>query len=1134
MALAERIKVARRYQRSIRIDTDIGDPAALDGFICPRSSAEVLETMARHVIKNGQGAFTWTGPYGSGKSSLVVALSAALNGKREFQPDMESVLGLKTAALIRKAFPCRRRGWRILPVVGRRERAAQVIGESIIDNDFLKDAPLPSWTDKGVLNALETIAMRNPRAGGGLMVFFDEMGKFLEAAAKDGSDIYLFQEIAERASRSGNRLIVVGILHQAFEEYAHRLSREMRNEWSKIQGRFVDLAVNTSGDEQIDLLGRAIESDNYPKRLGSLVNEVAAQIQRQRSPNFENMLENCWPLHPIVACLLGPISRRRFGQNQRSIFGFLNSAEPHGFQDFLQRANDEDLYGLDRLWDYLRINLEASILASPDGHRWALAVNALEQCEGRRGEGLHIRLLKVIATLDMFKDRSGLCASRDLLKLALHVNDPSEIESVLEDLKRWSFITYRKFTNAYSIFEGSDFDIDRAVEKNWENFGELDFSSLNALAGLQPIVAKRHYHNTGALRWFDLSIVPVAEIQKIAEEYEPGHGAIGSFFLTIPTQGESLESARKICQSAVWMNGSWDIVVGFAHRAWEIPAQMRELAVLRQVRKDTQKLLGDRVARIEVEARIAEVQELLASEIVQALSSATWYRKDAEAKVLPQAGLNRLASDIADVRFVSAPKLHNELLGRMNPSSAAVAARNALLRRMVLSEGEERLGIEGFSAEGGLFVSLLEGTDLYKKTNDGWRFVAPKPDENSAYNLEPTWRKATELLRSKAHRAVRISEIYDKWRKDSLGIKKGLLPLLAVAYLLSQRGNLAFYREGIFRAHISDLDIDCLAKEPTCIQLRWMDLSEVSRRHLSEMADIVRELDEENRLSHLTPIDVARGLVAIYDRLPSWVARTQRLSRNAKRIRQLFKQANDPNRLIFNDIPEIVNKASVQTETIAIGKVASCIREGLKELLQAYPAMLNRMRETLLAELQVPNTSASTLRELRNRAENIRGLGGNHRLEAFIVRLARFRGMEEDMEGLAGMAVNKPPRDWVDSDLDRATVELADMAQKFLRAEAFARVKGRQDKRHAMAMVVSMAGQPKLVHGEFEITELDQPAVRALIKKFVETMQKNGEQNRSIILAALAELSAQCLDSATMTNQMVTVNKSSEMQEAIS
>ena len=131
MALADRIRIARRFQRAIRIDSDLGDPAALDGFICPRSSAEVLETMARHVAENSQGAFTWTGPYGSGKSSLVIALSAALNGDKEVRRHAESILGPKTSALIAEALPPRTRGWHILPVVGRRDRPAQVIGEAI-------------------------------------------------------------------------------------------------------------------------------------------------------------------------------------------------------------------------------------------------------------------------------------------------------------------------------------------------------------------------------------------------------------------------------------------------------------------------------------------------------------------------------------------------------------------------------------------------------------------------------------------------------------------------------------------------------------------------------------------------------------------------------------------------------------------------------------------------------------------------------------------------------------------------------------------------------------------------------------------------------------------------------------------
>ena len=1125
MALADQIHVARRYQRAIRIDTDIGNPAALEGFVCPASSAEVLKTMARYVAEGGQGAFTWTGPYGSGKSSLAVALSAALNGGKALRRHVTSILGPGTTTLLAKALSPRTRGWRILPVVGRRDRPAQVIGEAIRAAGLLTGKGPRVWTEKRVLDTIEEIAARHPRAGGGLAVFIDEMGKFLEAAAHDGSDIYLFQQLAERASRSGGRLIVVGILHQAFEEYAHRLSRQMRDEWSKIQGRFVDLAVNTAGDEQIDLLGRAIESDHRPKPPGSLAEGVARLVNGQTSPHLAEMLEDCWPLHPVTACLLGPVARRRFGQNQRSIFGFLNSAEPQGFQDFLRNASDADLYGPDRLWDYLRINLEPSILASPDGHRWALAADALGRCEAMGGEDLHLRVLKVIAVVDLLKDRSGLVASLDLLKRALPGCGNRKLAAALADLQSWSLIVFRKFARAYAIFEGSDFDIDHAVEQASAGMSEMDFSSVGAMAGLPPIVAKRHYHETGALRWFDVGIVPLVEVEKAADDYTPRHGAIGGFFLAIPTLGETEKAARKICRKAARMSREWDIVVGLSQSAWSIPDLAVELSALEHVRDETPDLQGDRVARSEVLGRIAALQGQLEIELGRAFDSASWYRKHAKARPLFHAELNSLASDLADARFESAPRLQNELLGRTKPSSNAVAARNTLLRRMALNEREDRLGIEGFPAEGGLLASLLEAPGLHRETPNGWRFVAPEPDADSPHNLVPTWRAATGLLKANAHRAVPMAEIYDVWRRAPLGIKDGLLPVLAVAFLLSQRETLAFYRQGMFQVRISDLDIDYLAKDPADVQLRWMDLTEVSRHLLSEMANVVRDLDEENVLSHLEPLDVARGLVAIHDRLPPWVGRTQRLSLNAKRIRQLFKQAKDPNRLIFDDIPKVLDDTQGVGEEEATQRIASQVREGLVELLQAYPTTLNRMRETLLAELQVPNASPSMLAELRGRAENIRELGGDHRLEAFIVRLARFEGRDEDMESLAGMAVNKPPRDWVDPDIDRAAVELAEMAQRFVRAESFARVKGRRDKRHAMAVVVGMEGRPTPVHAEFDVTDMDLPDMKSLIKRMDTALQESGEVRRNIILGALAELSARYVDDASATEPAGTTKR---------
>ena len=173
--------------------------------------------------------------------------------------------------------------------------------------------------------------------------------------------------------------------------------------------------------------------------------------------------------------------------------------------------------------------------------------------------------------------------------------------------------------------------------------------------------------------------------------------------------------------------------------------------------------------------------------------------------------------------------------------------------------------------------------------------------------------------------------------------------------------------------------------------------------------------------------------------------------------------------------------------------------------------MLHRLRETLLVELGVPSASPSMLAELRARAENIRQLSGNHRLEAFILRISQYEGTDEDMESLASMAVNKPPLQWTDADIDRAAVELADIARRFTRHEAYAHVKGRPDHRLAMAVVVGLDGEP--IHDDFEVTEREQSQVDFIIKRVRQTLSESGEAEQNVVLAALARITAEYLES---------------------
>jgi hypothetical protein len=289
-------------------------------------------------------------------------------------------------------------------------------------------------------------------------------------------------------------------------------------------------------------------------------------------------------------------------------------------------------------------------------------------------------------------------------------------------------------------------------------------------------------------------------------------------------------------------------------------------------------------------------------------------------------------------------------------------------------------------------------------------------------------------------------------------------------------------------------------------------MSNIARKLLANMADVAAKLTGQPVLD-LEPLDVGRALIAAYETAPPWVKRTSRLSQNAKSIRTLFKRSNDPNKFIFDDIPALYSDQTDITSEAGIEFVSDQIGQGLKDILEAYELMLNGLREQVLQEMQVHSRSAQAYSELNDRAANIKGISGNLRLEAFINRVTMLDDSLDQMESLAGLAINKPAKGWIDGDLDRAAVELINFAQQFNKHEMVARVKGRKDKREAMAVVVGLDGRPQPYLYEFDIMENDKEKVSSMateIKKLLDVSKKGANQN--LLLAALASVSAMIIN----------------------
>ncbi len=207
--LSKFVEIDRRFARSARVDADLKGTPPLVGYVMQASVAKALTTLATSQIASKQGAFTWTGPYGGGKSSAALLLANLIAGGSENRKIAQKIAGKELSALYRQAFPEDIGSWHVVAVTGSRMRLRDAIADAA-STTFGWDAAV---RDEAVKSDETLISLvRGSGSGSGTLVVLDELGKLLEHEALDGGDIHLLQDIAEHASRSDGRLVVIGIL----------------------------------------------------------------------------------------------------------------------------------------------------------------------------------------------------------------------------------------------------------------------------------------------------------------------------------------------------------------------------------------------------------------------------------------------------------------------------------------------------------------------------------------------------------------------------------------------------------------------------------------------------------------------------------------------------------------------------------------------------------------------------------------------------------------------------------------------------------------------------------------------------------------------------------------------------------
>jgi hypothetical protein len=744
--IADHVGIARRYVRSTDLRRDLDDAEALDGYILTGTVREAV-TRVIHGLRteSRQRAFRITGPYGVGKSSVGLLIAKLLRGDADAVRAAQPILADAPSPPAYEPIVLNgRRGSFVDDLLDAIEQAANRLDARDVATAV---AAAREAGDRGTaaLTALEDLASHlHGLHGRGVLLVIDEMGRYLEFAASHPrlEDPSIFQALAERAGGKGRApLAVLTLLHHRFSEYVAGLGEWIEAEWSRTAERYEEISFRESAEQTLFLLSNALKPVSPARQVVDAARRLFQEAGERAmfhtaTAELRSMAGSLYPLHPSTVAALSTIARR-FGQNERSVFGFLQSHEPCGFRQHI----DSTPYGLDgwyrlpRLFDYLSSQGELRLRSPDRERRWQLALNALVQADAM--EQLDIDVLKSIAVAAVLDPVPGLRTDGASVAWCLGV-DQAQVDQSLANLAARRILYRRPHRDDYSLWSSTSVDLDHWIEEARVRVPPV--TRIDAIAGrlppARPIVAHRHYHRSGTLRTFSVTM---------SEADRNGDGAI----VVLPLHPDQDEQAA-LTNAAERSRAAPPLTLFCVQRVEASDLKWaHELAMWSWIKQNCEELRVDDLARSEVAARVEAAQAALGRAIgaiarPTVTDGTTWLDRGEPLALTTAADLSRHLSDMFDEAFAGAPVLRNELINRGRISTAVASARMRLLELMVDRPGDAYLGLEGAPPERTIYLALLAATGIHRQDADGrYEFGRPNPDP---LNWGPAWDRVSELV----------------------------------------------------------------------------------------------------------------------------------------------------------------------------------------------------------------------------------------------------------------------------------------------------------------------------------------------------------------------------------------------------
>ncbi|MCW3788490.1 P-loop NTPase fold protein [Plebeiibacterium sediminum] len=914
----------QQYTPSVNIIRDYDKEL---NYIVTPNATQIAKSIVNHYKTTGH-CFNIIGSYGTGKSSFIWAMEQSLNRKKDFFYEDGNAFNNADS-------------YDFINLVGSYSSILESLG---------KRFGVSNITPDNVIEGIDNYYKKIKQEGKFLIVVIDEYGKFLEYAAKNSSEesIYFIQQLAEYINLPERNIVLMTSLHQNFAQYGSGLNTKEKNEWNKVNGRFIDLTFNEPVEQLLYLAGERIKQWGFKKPSTNEVNKAIlhAKIIKNASAFDIEFGNKIFPLDLSSASCL-TLALQLYGQNERSLFTFLNR---QGFNSLYEHAETGNRFHLGKVHDFIIENFYGFIISSSNPHKsgWDAIRIALEKIETNFNGEFDIAelIIKAIGLLNIFAPKGGKI-DKNLIIDYLPQYSAEVIDSVVDQLEKKQIIRFRSYSSRYILFEGTDLDFDKELEdaKKKVTSNKNVANAIKKIYNLPYILAKSISYQLGTPRFFEyiISETPV----NIRPE-----GELDGYINLVFSEEITAEEVQN--QSA----SEHAILYAYFERTGKIKNLLNKIDRIEFV---IQQNPDDKVALSELnklkDATLNELSTEILTNLISGKSGVKWFSNGKNIRIRSQKELNKRLSKICQNVYSSTPLLRNELLNKHKLSAAISSARKNFFTALLDNSDKEDIGFQKdkYPAEKTIYLSLLKNTGLHKKDKDDrWGFVVP--DESSPiYSL---WEKSMEILNRGKIERINVKTFYDELSIAPFKLKDGLLSFWVPTFLHINQDNYALFNDKGYVPFLTKEVIEVFPKTYKDYTIKTFSVDGIKLNLLNTYRSLINKSPKEIG-DRSVYIETIRPLFVFYRDLPEYTKQTKNISSEALNFRNAIHNASDPETAFFVDIPKSLGYSGIdlKNESIDLEQYLKQLKDVIRELRECEQDLINQLEQTIKKIIGAPKAN---------------------------------------------------------------------------------------------------------------------------------------------------------------------------------